>query len=81
MSVTDWIGAVGVFILLVAYVLNNYNVLQGNGVWYPLLNTLGAGLACYASIRLVYYPFIVLEGVWSLVSGISLVKVLIGKTS
>ncbi|WP_430895313.1 MULTISPECIES: CBU_0592 family membrane protein [unclassified Paraflavitalea] len=76
MSVTDWIGAVGVFILLVAYVLNNYNVLQGNGVWYPLLNTLGAGLACYASIRLVYYPFIVLEGVWSLVSAIALLKAL-----
>ncbi len=76
MNLTDWIGAIGVFTLLVAYVLNNYQLLQGNGIWYPLLNTIGAGLACYASIRLVYYPFIVLEGVWSLVSAIALLKAL-----
>lgn len=77
MNITDWIGAIGVFILLIAYVLNSLKFFPNNPVWYPLLNTVGAGLACYASIRLVYYPFIILEGVWCLVSAIALIRSLI----
>jgi formiminoglutamase len=43
-----------------------------SGILYSLLNFAGAGLACLASILLMYWPFIILEGVWMLVSLVSL---------
>jgi hypothetical protein len=41
---------------------------------YPALNCIGAGLACYASWLIDYYPFVVLEGVWMLVSLFALLQ-------
>jgi hypothetical protein len=40
-----------------------------------LLNVVGAGLACYASYLIHYWPFVILEGTWFLVSLIGLIKV------
>ncbi|WP_449384926.1 hypothetical protein [Changchengzhania lutea] len=37
-----------------------------------LLNLVGAAMACLASILLNYWPFIILEAVWALVSLYSL---------
>lgn len=72
---TDIIGASGVFIILLAYVLNITARLQATDKRFLALNFLGATLACIASIMLKYVPFIVLEGIWALVSLIGLVKV------
>jgi hypothetical protein len=74
MTYTDWIGTIGVTILLVAYFLNLLNKLSADKPTYILLNILGAGIACYASILLNYKPFIILEGTWTLVSVIGLIK-------
>jgi hypothetical protein len=74
MTYTDWIGTIGVTILLVAYFLNLLNKLSADKPTYVLLNILGAGIACYASILLNYKPFIILEGTWTLVSMIGLIK-------
>ncbi|WP_271765679.1 CBU_0592 family membrane protein [Aquimarina algiphila] len=68
MSVVDWIGSIGVFLILLAYFLNISNKLSTNDLMYTLLNLVGAGLACTASILLKYIPFILLEGAWALVS-------------
>lgn len=72
MTQTDWIGAIGVTILLVAYFLNLRNILAKDSMLYLLLNFLGAGIACLASVLLNYMPFIILEGCWTLVSAIGL---------
>jgi hypothetical protein len=74
MNFTDWTGTIGVTILLVAYFLNLLNKLSADKPTYILLNILGAGIACYASILLNYKPFIILEGTWTLVSIIGLIK-------
>jgi hypothetical protein len=68
MSLTDWIGTAGVSLLLLAFLLNLLKKLPMNSLTYPLLNLTGAGLACLASVFLRYWPFIILEGVWTLVS-------------
>lgn len=68
MTVTDWIGALGVSFLLVAFFLNLVGRLGKDGFPYLFLNVTGAGLACLASILLRYWPFIILEGCWTLVS-------------
>jgi hypothetical protein len=74
MNLTDWIGFIGVMLLLVAFFLNLMDRLDNDSRLYIWLNILGAGIACYASIRLHYLPFIILEGMWTLVSLLSLLK-------
>jgi len=39
-----------------------------------VLNIIGAAIACYASWLIDYWPFIVLEGMWTLVSIYGLMK-------
>ena len=73
MTGTDWIGFTGVTILLIAYFLNLVNSIKKDSPKYLLLNFVGAGLACYASMLLHYLPFIILEGCWTLVSAIGLI--------
>ena len=73
-SFPDIIGSIGVFILLLAFVLNLLNKISGKSLVYILMNIVGAGLACYASYLINYIPFIILEGVWTVVSLIALLR-------
>jgi hypothetical protein len=75
MSLTDIVGFTGVFLLLIAFFLNLISILKLNSAWYLLLNFAGSGLACLASVFLHYLPFIILEGIWALVSLIALIRV------
>jgi hypothetical protein len=72
MTSTDWIGFAGVTILLVAYFLNLRGTIKKESVTYLLLNLMGAGIACLASILLKYLPFVILEGCWAVVSAVGL---------
>ncbi|AVR45159.1 hypothetical protein C7S20_07665 [Christiangramia fulva] len=74
MNLTDWIGTLGVFQILLAYILNLTGVLSNKKTVFLLLNLVGAGMACTASVLLQYWPFIILEAAWTLVSLISLVQ-------
>jgi len=74
MNTVDWIGALGVFQILLAYTLNISGRLEKENLIYILLNLFGAGLACLASILMEYIPFIILEGVWAIISLIALLK-------
>ncbi|BAO56307.1 CBU_0592 family membrane protein [Nonlabens marinus] len=74
MNLTDWIGAVGVFLILLAYFLNVIGRVKTVSLTFILLNLVGASLACAASILLRYWPFILLEACWSLISLGSLIK-------
>ena len=74
MNTTDWIGFIGVSILLVAYFLNLTNKIKKDGNTYLLLNIIGASIACAASVLLHYLPFIILEAAWTLISVYSLHK-------
>ena len=74
MTITDWIGFIGVTLLLVAFFLNVRDVIQRDSLVYLLLNLIGAGIACFASILLKYWPFIILEGCWTIVSAYGLIN-------
>jgi hypothetical protein len=74
MDIIDWIGFVGVFQILLAYILNVNGKLENKDLLFILLNLIGAGMACLASILMNYLPFIILEGVWVLVSLFALIK-------
>jgi O-antigen/teichoic acid export membrane protein len=68
MNIIDITGASGVFLILLAYFLLITKRLHKESMIYLLMNTVGAGLACIASILLHYWPFIILEGAWTVVS-------------
>lgn len=72
MEANDLIGAVGVGLILLAYFLNTFSLIPKEGELFFGMNCIGAALACYASILIRYWPFIILEGVWTLVSIIGL---------
>ena len=74
MSAVDWIGFIGVFQILLAYMLNVMGKVSHKELSFILLNLIGAGMACLSSILLNYWPFIILEGVWTIISLISLLK-------
>ena len=68
MTATDWIGFIGVFQILLAYVLHVIGKLDKDDLPFILLNLMRASLACYASMLMNYIPFILLEGIWASVS-------------
>lgn len=79
MNTTDLTGTVGVSLLLIAFVLNLFFKISKDGFLYLSLNLMGASIACLASIFLVYWPFIILEGVWALFSGFAVWRLLMKK--
>lgn len=80
MELSDYIGIIGVFLILLAYFLHLLGMLKTKSYSYLVINLIGAGLACYASILIHYWPFVVLEAIWALVSLLGIVKLKIGKS-
>lgn len=74
MTYNDIIGFIGVFITLLAYFLIIFNYINKEGRLFYMMNIVGAGMACYASVLIVYWPFIILEGTWTLISIAGLLK-------
>ena len=72
MTAGEYIGALGVFVLLFAFALNLSGRLNNSRPTYHLLNAVGAGLACYASWIIDFIPFVVLEASWLVVALIAL---------
>jgi len=75
MKTSDIIASIGVIILLIAFFLNLNKKLKADSRAYILMNLIGAGICCYASYMVRFYPFVVLEGIWAFVALISLLKV------
>jgi hypothetical protein len=42
---------------------------------YKVMNMVGAGMCCFSSYLIRFYPFVVLEGVWAFVALLSLFNV------
>lgn len=76
MVYNDIIGIIGVGMILIAYFLNTEKLIPQNGKLYYTLNVIGAAIACYASFLISYWPFIILEGTWTLVSLYGLMRIM-----
>jgi hypothetical protein len=74
MSVSDSLGTAGVSLLLLAFLLILFKKIQVESVSYTLLNMVGAALCGVSAYLISFYPFVVLEGVWVLVSLYALFK-------
>jgi hypothetical protein len=60
-DVTGWVGATA---LLAAYGLVSARKLEGNSIWYQLLNLLGGGLLILNSFYYGAYPSVGVNVVW-----------------
>ena len=76
MNYNDITGTIGVGLILLAYFLNTFGLLKNNSKLFFALNIVGSGLAGYASWLINYWPFVILESTWCLVSLIGLLKIL-----
>ena len=74
MSVSDWIATIGVSILLIGFGLNLLKIITADSYSYLFLNFIGALLAGISSILISFIPFVVLEGVWVVVSLFGIIK-------
>lgn len=69
MHINDAIGSIGVAMMLVVFLLNIVGKLENFHPFYIIMNFIGSGFACAASVMIEYEPFIILEGTWCLISG------------
>jgi hypothetical protein len=76
MTYNDWIGTIGVGLVLLAYFLNTMKMVPENGKLFFFLNIIGGALSCYAAVLIDFIPFTVLEAIWTIVSVYGFVKVL-----
>lgn len=76
MTTGEWIGTVGVTLLLIAFALNIGNKITAESKTYLGLNVLGAALAGISSYMIHFTPFVILESVWTVASLLSLLKTL-----
>lgn len=74
MAVSDYIGSLGVILLLLAFFLQLRNKIHKEGRLYLLLNFVGASLAGISAFMINFYPFVILEGTWAVISLVPLFK-------
>ena len=74
MGTSDLIGTAGVLLLLIAFALNILNKWSSTSTPYLLLNVIGAAMTCVSSYMIHFWPFVILEGVWTISSLVMLIK-------
>jgi hypothetical protein len=70
----ELVGTIGVSLLLIAFALNLAGKLNSGSTAYLTLNVIGAALAGISSYMISFWPFVVLEGVWTASSMVMLIK-------
>ena len=61
-------GFVAAMVILVAYIGHQTRRMDANGVAYNVMNAAGSGVLTYVAFHPFQVGFVVLEGVWALVS-------------
>lgn len=74
MTLSDWIGTIGVTLLLIAFALNIAKRINTSSKSYLILNIIGAAMAGVSSYMIQFWPFVVLESVWVIATFIALLK-------
>jgi hypothetical protein len=72
---------VGAFLILLPFAASQLGRLATQSVIYQVLNLVGSATLTVVAILERQYGFLLLEGVWAIMSGIGLVNVLRGKAT
>ena len=76
-SITDFIGNIGVFLIILAYLLLQLERIRSNDLVYSLLNLFGAVLIIISLIQEFNLSAFVIEVFWVIISFIGIVRFLI----
>ena len=68
------VSVAGSLLILLAYTANQTGRLTAEQVSYSLINAVGAGILAVVAVLEEQWGFLLLEGVWTLVSVIALVR-------
>jgi len=74
MNTWQLIQIVGSLLILVAFILQQTKRVEADSTLYLWINFLGAGILCVTAIMTWQWGFIILEGVWSLVALVGLIR-------
>ncbi len=74
MTTSDFIGTIGVSILLIAFVLNQRRTISEHSRAFLAMNLIGALMCGYSAWLVRFMPFVVLENVWALVAAWGLLR-------
>jgi hypothetical protein len=78
MSSLEMVGILSALLALVAFVANEYHIWENDNIWYDFINFIsGVGLL-YFAVKTNAVPFIITNIVWAVVSGIDVIKYLLG---
>jgi hypothetical protein len=75
------ISILGALAILVAYAANQLRWIGPSNLSYSLLNLVGAGVLTAVAVVEQQWGFLLLEGVWTLISLFAFIKLLGGRTT
>lgn len=73
------ISLLGALTILVAYAGNQFAWLRATSLAYVLANAVGAAILAVVALVEEQWGFLLLEGVWTVVSLVALVRILAGR--
>ena len=74
MTASEIIGSIGVALLLIAFFMNLFGMLDADSHAYQATNAVGAAVSCYASYLIGFAPFVVLEATWCAVAVVAMIR-------
>ena len=69
------ISIIGAVLILVAYAALQLNRLRADTIAFQMLNLFGGVFLCITAVWLRQYGFILVEGLWAILSGVGLWRV------
>ena len=79
MTISNIIQIFGALLILAPFALAQFRLLGQHTRWYLLPNMVGSAILCALALLDAQWGFVLLEGVWAIVSLWSLVSLLRGK--
>jgi hypothetical protein len=70
------VSVLGAIAILVAYAANQFRLIGPSNISYTVLNLLGAGILTVIAVIESQWGFLLLEGVWTLVSLFALMRLM-----